>query len=121
MADSNIHDDVRDIRNLVTSIAQGQARTEQKVDGLREELFRAETGAIPDLKDRLFTEGTGAIPLLWLKYNEVKVAAAAAGNAAAAVDHKLTNQRTYVAAWVAGVLTVVGVLKYWLAKIGLHI
>lgn len=54
MAEESLHDDLREIRGMVTELVAAHARGEQKIDSLNE---------------RLFNHGAGAIPVLYNKCN----------------------------------------------------
>ena len=105
MADSTFHDDIRDIRTMVTDLVAGQARTEQKIDGLDK---------------RLYDGGAGAIPVLYSKYNaldkEVVEAKSGLSNAIVAVNNRVDNQRAWVAGVAATITVFLGGVKYALGK-----
>lgn len=110
MADSTLHDDIRDIRTMMIDLVSGQARTEQKIDGLN---------------DRLYKDGGGAIPVLFSKVSTLASDAAvqngALASAITSVNNRVSNQRAYAmgaGAAAGGILMAVkGILA---AKFGWH-
>jgi hemoglobin-like flavoprotein len=110
MADSTLHDDIRDMRDSLIELVKGQARTEQKIDGLDK---------------RLYDGGAGAIPVLFQKFEGMSKDTAtqngALASAITSVNNRVDNQRAWVAGAAAVATIFLGGAKYALGKIGIHI
>lgn len=108
-SETTLHEDIREIRGMLTEIVAQSARTEQKVDSLDK---------------RLYNGGSGAIPTLFNKFDMLKTSietqvGEAKAKASVAVS-KVNTQHAYAAGYATGALAILGGLKYFLGKIGLH-
>jgi hypothetical protein len=109
MAADTMHEDIREIRGMLNELIAQSARTEQKVDSLDK---------------RLYNGGFGAIPTLFSKFDALKVSVElgvneAKSKASEAIS-KVNTQHAYAAGYATGAIAILGTLKYFLGKIGLH-
>jgi hypothetical protein len=113
MADENIHDDIREMRGMLTTLVGKQSETATKIDAMNE---------------RLFNGGSGAIPQLWSKFGALGSTLAENERSASATTNELEKQisalktdRRVDKAWLMGAAAVFTLgIKAGLTKLGIH-
>ena len=117
MAEESIREDIREIREMVHELTKSMARTEQKTDSLNE---------------RLFNGGSGAVPTIWTKFSHVQAEITQVREEGAAeivvvkkefsdLKSTVNNRHAWTAGYAAAVVTLLGLVKYGAAKMGIHL
>ena len=94
--DNNIHEDIREIRGMMTTLISSSAANGAKIEAL---------------DNRLFAAASGALPAMWGEIKAAKIAAVDASALATKVDGKVNNQRAYVAGFSACGIIFGGAIK----------
>lgn len=106
MADNdNIHEDIREIRGMMTTLVASSAANGAKLEAL---------------DTRLFAAASGALPAMWGEIKSAKECASTAAKDVEKVNSKVNNQRAYVAGFSACGIILGGFFKAMLSKMGLN-
>lgn len=102
MADDSIHDDIREMRGMLSTLVAQGARTEQMYVGLNE---------------RLYNGGSGAIPVIFKAVGEAKAAGETNAAAIKAVAAEIKSQRMWASGLAVGVSLALQGAKVGLGKL----